>query len=65
MTLAVAVPLTPGWDRAGRDVLAEPGGYPAQDATADLAGIRRGQHDGELLPNLPLLVYSTTCRGSV
>jgi hypothetical protein len=40
MTLAAAAPLTPGRGRAGRDVLAELGGHPAQDAAADLAGIR-------------------------
>ena len=40
MTLAAAAPLTPGSSRGGRDVLAEPGGHPAQDAAADHAGIR-------------------------
>ena len=40
MTLAAAALLTPGSGRTGRDVLAEPGGHPAQDAAADLAGIR-------------------------
>jgi hypothetical protein len=34
MTLAAAALLTPGLCRAGRDVLAEPGGHPAQDATS-------------------------------
>jgi hypothetical protein len=38
MTLAGAALLTPGRGRV--DVLAEPGGHPAQDAAADLAGIR-------------------------
>ena len=40
MTLTAAALLTPGSGRAGRDVLAEPGGHPAQDTPADLAGIR-------------------------
>ena len=40
MTLAAAALLTPGRGRVGRDGLAEPGGHPAQDAAADLAGIR-------------------------
>lgn len=40
MTLTAAVLLTPGRGRVGSDVLAEPGGHPAQDAAADLAGIR-------------------------
>jgi hypothetical protein len=38
MTLAAAALLTPGRGRVGRDVLAEPGGHPAQDAVVDLAG---------------------------
>jgi hypothetical protein len=40
MTLAAAALLTPGRGRVGRDVLAEPGGHPAQDAAADLPDIR-------------------------
>ncbi len=40
MTLTAAAPLTPGSGRAGRDVRAEPGGHPAQNTAADLAGIR-------------------------
>lgn len=40
MTLAAAALLTPGSGRVGRDVLAELGGHPAQDAAVDLAGIR-------------------------
>ena len=40
MILAAAALLTPGCGRAGRDVLAGPGGHPAQDAAADPTGIR-------------------------
>ena len=40
MTLTAAAPLTPGRGHVRRDVLAEPGGHPAQDAAADRAGIR-------------------------
>lgn len=39
MTLAAAALPTPGRGRAGRDVLAELGGHPAQDAAVDLTGI--------------------------
>ena len=40
MTLAAAALLTPGRGRVRRDVRAELGGHPAQDAAEDLAGIR-------------------------